>query len=491
MQRAMGALSVLSAAMGVVSLCAALLHLGLDRVSGRREHLWLGVAALGIVQLAIGNAMAYEADTAAAALRAQALALTCAAPVVIGFLRFTSHVTGARILPLELFCGTLVTGATVGVLIAPELFFAEPVQVTRIDALGVEFVRVQMTAWTTLLLPPLLANYVIVTCLFWKHRNQFEDPLWIVGSVGVWTLTTLNDTAVGFGLYDGPFLVVFGYLFFLSTFTVLLVRRFVGSLDRMEATNEELQRVVDERTLDLRNKDLQVAHGARMATVGTLSAGLAREIQQPLREVSARIDDVAHDFGLLGSSGEIEARVADARAGIERIRSIVSELLHVARRDGGEFGAVNLNRVIENVLPIVRHEARDRTRLTTELGDIPTVEGDERLLGQILLNLVLNAIQAIPEDGTADAHHVVVGTEAALPNVRLVVQDTGPGIPDEVRDHVFEPFFSTKSPSEAVGLGLAVTRQLVERHRGTIAIESSPKGTRLVVELPSSDEVAP
>jgi len=482
MSGAMGVASVFSACLATAAFCAVWLHLGLDQVQQRREHFWLAIAALGIVQLAIGNALVYEAQTLEQAREAQVLSLMCTGPLVVGLLRFTALMTRSRIWPLEVGCGGLAVLISVTVFLWPDLYLSAPIQEREVAWLGLRFVEMKLTPWAALSFIPFLLNYAIIGTAFLRRRDRFEQSWPILASFSVWTACAFSDALASHGVYDAPYLFAFGYLAFLGSFSVLLVRQFTASLDRLEVGNEELGLIVEERTAALHRKELQVAHGARMATVGTLSAGLAREIREPLGAVARRIDAVAEDFGSAPDPASIETRVDEARRGIERIRSIVSELLHVARREGGTMGPVDVNRVVQAVLPIVRHEARHRARLEIDLGEVPQVEADEQLVSQILLNLVLNGIQAVPP-GPPERGAVTITTERNDEMVRLRVHDTGPGIPEEIRAQVFEPFFTTK-PGEATGLGLAVAHQLVERHRGRIAMETGEHGTTMIVDLP-------
>ena len=488
----MGSASAFSLALGTAALCAAMLHCGLHAVRGAgrgREHFWLIVAALGVVEFSVGNALAYSAQTAEEALYAQSLTLLCCGPLLIGFLRFTALFMERNLLWIEIPAGAAALFTTGVALAAPHWFFAGEGRMKTIGWLGLDYRVVDLTPLAGLIFIPFMVAFATVLTCFWQDRHRFAHPNVVVGSVAVWMATALNDIAVGYHLYSAPNLLQLGYLVFLWCFTVQLVRRFVDSLDHLEANAEELQHLVDERTAELRDKDLQVAHGARMATVGTLAAGLAREIQEPLGHVMRRVDDVAHEFAGSGPQPELDPSLQEARKGIERIRSIVSELLHVARRETGDFGPVDLNRVAEELLPIVRHEARGRTRLETRLGEIPPVEGDERLLGQVLLNLLLNAIHAIPP-GAEQEHRVTVATSWRDGEVHLAVEDTGCGIPEELRHHVFEPFFTTREPGQGVGLGLSVTRQLVEHHRGQIDVMSEGRGSTFRITLPALDAEA-
>lgn len=480
----MGLASVFSACLATAAFCAVWLHLGLDQVQQRREHFWLAIAALGVVQLAIGNGLAYEAQTAEQARQAQTLALACTGPLVVGLVRFTALMTSTRRPWLESLCIGFALFITVSAFAWPDLYLTEPVRERHVDWLDLHFVELQMTGWAQLSFLPFAANYVLVGTSFVRGRGRFEHAWTILLAFTVWALCALSDALVVHDVYEAPFLFAVGYLVFLGSFSVMLVRDLTASLDRLEAGNQELGHIVEERNAALHRKELQVAHGARMATVGTLSAGLAREIREPLGEVADHIDTVEGDFGHGSRSGSIDEAVTEARRGIERIRTIVSELLHVARRGGSDKGPVDVNKVVRAVLPIVRHEARDRAVLQVDLEDVPPIEGEEQLVTQILLNLVLNAIQALPE--TEGEHGTVtITTRREGDLVRLRVHDTGPGIPEEIRNHVFEPFFTTKPQGESTGLGLAVAHQLVERHRGHIAMETGDQGTTMIVDLPA------
>jgi signal transduction histidine kinase len=222
-----------------------------------------------------------------------------------------------------------------------------------------------------------------------------------------------------------------------------------------------------------------------MATIGTLAAGVAHEINTPIAFVGSNLGRLRELRGTGAGdvrNGDAHEILADCREGVDRISAIVSDLLDLARRDETVVKSVELDYIIESALPMVRAEARDRAELVSQLGEVPRVIGDERQLGQIVINLVMNALQSIAP-GRPGENRVTVTTRRVGDRVELRVCDTGPGIPDDVRPHIFDPFFTTKA-SEGTGLGLAVTQQLVGRHRGQITIESSENGTTAIVSLP-------
>jgi two-component system NtrC family sensor kinase len=164
-----------------------------------------------------------------------------------------------------------------------------------------------------------------------------------------------------------------------------------------------------------------------------------------------------------------------------RCRKIVKGLLDFARQTAPLKQAVNLNQVVEDVLNLVKNQAAFRNiTFTTELADgLPTVLADKDQMRQVVLNIVLNAGEAVPGGGEIR----VVTRLDRTDHVCLSISDTGPGIPEAIKSRLFEPFFTTKTTG--TGLGLAIAYGIMERHRGTIDIQSSPgQGTTIQLRLP-------
>jgi C4-dicarboxylate-specific signal transduction histidine kinase len=293
--------------------------------------------------------------------------------------------------------------------------------------------------------------------------------------------------AVTLGVYSGVYLLGLGHLAFLTGFSGILLRRFVRASEDAERWAETLQRLVDERTAELRAKELQLADGQRLATLSTLAASCAHELNNPAAYVTSSLNRLSELWkrGASDDAGEIEEILAECREGVERIRAIVGELLTLARRSDGERAQVDLVEVIQTALPIARSEARYRAEIVTELSPVPPVLGDARLLGQVVLHLVLNGIQAAAS-GRSPRPQVGVETSFEDGSVWLVVRDNGPGIPAELRPFLFDPLFPRRSGGERVGFGLAVAHQIVSSHRGRIDVESGAGGTTMIVEIPAA-----
>src|SRR6185437_15836101 len=142
--------------------------------------------------------------------------------------------------------------------------------------------------------------------------------------------------------------------------------------------------------------------------------------------------------------------------------------------DGGRRAVVDVNRTVESALSLTRGQLLERARIERDLGDVPPVVMDDGRLGQIMVNLLVNAAQAIPKSYDGD-HHVTVTTRSDGHTVEIEVVDTGVGVPAENVARIWQPFFTTKGPDVGTGLGLSISREIVERAGGTISVESPVK----------------
>ena len=255
---------------------------------------------------------------------------------------------------------------------------------------------------------------------------------------------------------------------------------------------------------DRRRMENQLIFAGRMAAVGTLAAGVAHEINNPLAYIVANIDFVRHQVttiasrlvrGGVGRDGsgddlghaleETGEALAEARQGTERVRNIVRDLRVFARGDENQSGPVALRRVLDSSINIAWNEIRHRARLVKDYGDTPMVEANESRLGQVFLNLLLNAAHAIPE-GATESNEIRVSTRTDERGYAVVeVRDTGGGIPAAIKDRIFDPFFTTKSKSEGTGLGLWICSGILSALGGDISVDSdSGRGSTFRVTLP-------
>jgi PAS domain S-box-containing protein len=236
----------------------------------------------------------------------------------------------------------------------------------------------------------------------------------------------------------------------------------------------------------------------RMASVGTLAAGVAHEINNPLAAVVANLDYMAESLGRMLGAGsatqgrsdawfheEIKGPLEDAREASQRVRLIVRDLKIFSRSPTEEArGPVNVNAIMESSLRMAWNEIRHRAHLVKIYGPVPGVEANEARIGQVFLNLIVNAAQALGE-GRAEDNEIRVSTRLEGDRVIVEVSDTGAGIPPEIIGRIFEAFFTTKAVGVGTGLGLAICQRIVTDMGGELTVRSEVgKGTTFRVALP-------
>jgi PAS domain S-box-containing protein len=230
----------------------------------------------------------------------------------------------------------------------------------------------------------------------------------------------------------------------------------------------------------------QLMTSDRMASIGILAAGVGHEINNPLAAALMNLELIKltlherRDDGLDG----VREMLNDAVEGAERVKAIVKDLRIFARHEDVEVGAVNLDRVLDSALRMASNEIRHRARLECMYAGMPLVHGSESRLGQVFLNLIVNAAQAI-EPGDA-GRNVVTVTAAATPSTVVVsISDTGAGIPPHILARLFTPFVTSKPVGVGTGLGLAICQRIVTGFGGDISVTTEVgKGTTFRVTLP-------
>jgi PAS domain S-box-containing protein len=227
----------------------------------------------------------------------------------------------------------------------------------------------------------------------------------------------------------------------------------------------------------------------RMSSLGTLAAGVAHEINNPLAYVMANVEIVGRRLASSEHAREstLARPIADAQVGLQRIRKIVQGMKTFSRRDEETIGPVDVVQVIESCIEMAQSQLRHSGRLSREYTDVPRVRGNDARLGQVFLNLLVNAAQALDEKNR-ERNVVTVKVKEVGAKVRVDVCDNGTGIPGENLSRIFDPFFSTKPIGTGTGLGLSVCHGIVSALGGEIFVESTlGQGTTVRIELPIAE----
>jgi len=260
----------------------------------------------------------------------------------------------------------------------------------------------------------------------------------------------------------------------------VMTERLISEEQALRAKIDEVERATD----SLRKTQDRLVRSEHLASVGRLAAGLAHEVGNPIAAIIGM-----QDLLLEGGSSEAEVRdfLLRMRRETERINNILRDLLDFARPASKTLAPAepgNLSVAVDDTVALVtpQKSMREVVLATDVPPDLPRVSLSREHLVQVLLNLVLNAAGAFGEGGG----HITIRAEQAGSSVRIAVEDDGPGVAEEVRGRIFEPFVTTKEVGKGTGLGLAVCRGLVEAAGGTITLDAThAPGARFLIDLPS------
>jgi two-component system NtrC family sensor kinase len=235
----------------------------------------------------------------------------------------------------------------------------------------------------------------------------------------------------------------------------------------------------------------------QMAAVGRLLAGVVHEINTPIGSIFSNTEVILRSLDMLGPLLEdggpeslerarrivetCQALAAVDRIACERIRSVIRGLKTLSRTDAGETKRIGLNRLLLDSLKLTQAEFGKRITVKTELNEVPEIEGYPQMLGQVFLNLLVNAGQAIEGEGS-----ICVSTRLDGDAIEVSIADTGRGMTPEQQAKAFQAGYTTKAVGEGTGMGLAISREIVEeKHGGTISFESRPgHGTVFRIRIP-------
>jgi signal transduction histidine kinase len=288
---------------------------------------------------------------------------------------------------------------------------------------------------------------------------------------------------------------MFRIVFFLlvGAFSGVISNFLNGQIKRLEQTNQSLFQAHEE----LKNTQMKLIQTAKLESIGRLAAGVAHEVKNPLAVIQLGVDYLNRATKDDASVDLVETiqEMADA---VQRADSVIKGLLNFSRSEKLALVPVDLNSVIGESLALIRHElAKNHIALEQNLAEgLPKVELDQNKVKQVFINMFMNAVQAMGSNGTllvkTALHQTIAGTAGQNPangSVVVQIEDTGSGIPEDKLDKLFEPFFTTKPVGSGTGLGLSVSRNIIELHRGSIKIANRTdiRGAAVTIMFPVPD----
>jgi PAS domain S-box-containing protein len=287
----------------------------------------------------------------------------------------------------------------------------------------------------------------------------------------------------------------------------LLERKIFEENQKLEKANAQLISLLEE----LKRTQLQLFQSEKMASIGQLAAGIAHEINNPVGYISCNLELMQNHFVAIKtlqteieklktdpSFAKLQQTVADVKLdkviehmeksinesleGTERIKKIIDSLRTFAYKGDDKFELANINTEIEHILNIIWNEIKYKSDLVKAYGTVPLIRCNRYQLGQVFMNIILNAAQAIREKG-----EIRITTYQKGDHVNVEIRDNGSGIPERNLSKIFEPFFTTKEVGKGTGLGLSIAYNIIKNHNGTIEVNSKVnEGTTFIVKIPIS-----
>jgi signal transduction histidine kinase len=286
---------------------------------------------------------------------------------------------------------------------------------------------------------------------------------------------------------EGKGILAIRVLFFYVA--VILVNRFAVENRRQVQRLEDLSQKLEETNRQLRRAEADARRAERLAALGQLSAGLAHEIRNPLGVIKGSADMLSRKVA--GSEPLVAELAGYISSEVNRLNALVVRFLDFARPSKLELRPERISEIVDRALEAATASFPDTgAKIERQYApNVPEIPADAQLCEQVFVNLITNAIQAMQAqaESTEKTLHITIKQEVSNgePGVAVFVEDTGPGVPPELREQIFNPFFTSKK--DGVGLGLSIVAKIVDDHRGTIRLEeNTPCGARLHVFFPQA-----
>jgi signal transduction histidine kinase len=485
--------AAIALASAVLAMYVAVLALRFSFAPGWADQRWFGLVAVTVAAYATLDIATTSAVPDSVAIWCSRFQLFLGGVNIYAWTRYSDERIGTRPSRLRAWLSWLPLGVGAMALV-PRWVFEDAVRLHAFTPLGLVYRDTVVTPLGAATFGvQLLCLLTLVGRHVWAWRCGVRHAAMHVVALGFLTAVVANDSLVSVGMVPTPYLIVLGFIVPVTAVAYSMSARFIGDAQALADLRGHLERQVEERTLALSRAQDQLHQAAKLAAVGSLAAGVAHEVSSPATAAAANLRYVLGSNDAEGRwPADTRESLRDSLASIERITRITRQLLDAGRLAGAQVtaGAVRLLDVAREGVRIAGAQGDGRARLVLDVDPELQGLGQEEVLVQVLVNLIANAIQAIPE-GRTEGRVVIRGGRAGQ-RVRLVVEDDGGGMTPEVLERAFDPFFTTKAFGKGTGLGLAVSRGLVQGLGGELYLESAAgHGTRAILELPTATRGPP
>jgi len=468
----------------IVALATLTLYVGLShllvyarRRDSSRQDLYFAISAC---LLAIYDALSvglYESNGVDEGATYQLLQIPVVALVVVPFARFIESFTGVRpprairaiawVFPLFALVGFLIGGRALltgepAIKHVDAPFFGEVVYYEQ--ELGPLGVAIMIAA-------PYLAATVIWSGFELRASGRSQRAQWFVFAASVFVASAMNDAMISLGVYRSVYLLEYGWT------GVILLMSF--------SVSDEIAQVARARAEVLESR-VRTANAERLESVGKLAGAIAHDLNNMLTPVLSYAELVRRK---LREDSKERDFLTEVIAGTERAAVLTRQLLAYGRRQTLEVRSVDLDEALREFLPLLRRLVPESIRLNAHVEpDVPKVVADRGQLEQVFMNLVTNAVDAMPDGGEIAIEIRADVDRHTSGSVLIEVRDDGAGMDDDTLRRVFEPFFTTRPRGTRKGLGLSIVDGIVSQHGGAVAVTSAlGRGTKVVIRLPARD----
>ncbi|WP_353268648.1 ATP-binding protein [Gemmatimonas sp.] len=374
-------------------------------------------------------------------------------------------------------------GSLSGLVAAPQR------EMLEVPSLGISYERPVLSPLGNALgVVPFLLLLISMIGVWQDRRRGVRGTTPVLIGFVLFLVAAVEELLVAAGVVQFIFLGDLGYVCVVVPVTLQIFSRFRDDANQLDQITDQLAEEVQRRTDERDRAREQVVEEQRLAALGRLAAGVGHEINNPLQYLRFSLEEL-RELAQRANDADALDMIDRSFEGVDRIRQVVEDLRTYVRPRAVEMVPVDVREVVRTALRVSTPQARQGLTVITELNDVPMVLGHEGRLVQVVLNPLVNAMQSTPHAANEPSAPLIVRTRTTARGwAQVEIVDGGPGFPPDVISRLGEPYVTTRSEQGGTGLGLFVSRGIVEAHGGTMYFENNVGGGATVrIELPNAD----